>query len=94
MGEPEPNGTVAIRLRNIERWMDRIDNLEPAVMKRDIDTVGEDIRQIAQDVAKMRDQLATEVSGVRALLTRFFVAMSLALVSGVIYVLVSTNTHP
>ncbi len=78
----QPNG-LAFRLSTIDRRLDRLEALEPAVMKQEIRDVKEDIHQIVKDLA-----------GIRSLLIKFFVGISLALVSGIIYVIVSTGSHP
>lgn len=83
MSEREPNGTISYRLSLIDRRLDYLYGLEPAVMKNEIAAVKDDIHQIAKDLA-----------GVRSLLIKFFIGATLTLVSGVIYVVVSTGTHP
>lgn len=46
----EPNGGVSWRLGNIERRLDRIDALEPAVMKQGILDLRDDLHDIRDDV--------------------------------------------
>jgi hypothetical protein len=54
--EPATNGT-AYRIGALERRLDRIDNLEPAVMKQEINDVKAAAREIAQEVSSMRKLL-------------------------------------
>lgn len=86
-------GRVSDRVNDLGRRLERIERLEPAVMKQEIRDVKEDLHEIATDLRSFRDAFQKEAQAVRSLLTRFFIAISLALVSGIIYVLVSANTR-
>lgn len=50
----EPNSSVAFRLSEIERRLQRLENLEPAVVKSQVDDLKEDIHTLAQDIAAIR----------------------------------------
>ena len=48
------NSSVQFRLAELERRTTRIENLEPAVVKSQVDDVKQDISQLAQDMAAIR----------------------------------------
>lgn len=50
----EPGNGVAFRLSSIERRVDRLEKLEPAVVKAQLQDVKEDIHQLSQDLASIR----------------------------------------
>lgn len=50
----EPNSSVVFRLSEIERRLQRLENLEPAVVKSQVDDLKEDIHTLAQDIAAIR----------------------------------------
>lgn len=50
----EPSNGYAFRLASIERRVDRIEQMEPAVVKQQVADVKDDIRQLSEDVASVR----------------------------------------
>ena len=78
-----PNGSLAYRIGALERRLDRIDLLEPAVMKKEISDIKEDIHAMARDVA-----------GLRKILIGFIVSFALATASLVVVILTSTTGGP
>ena len=50
----ESRSSVEFRLAELERRTTRIENLEPAVVKSQVDDVKQDISQLAADMAAIR----------------------------------------
>ena len=48
------SSSIQFRLGSIERRIDRLENLEPAVVKAQLEDVKEDIHQLSQDMAAIR----------------------------------------
>ena len=48
------NSSIQFRLSELERRTTRIENLEPAVVKSQVDDVKQDISQLAADMAAIR----------------------------------------
>ena len=48
------NSSIQFRLAELERRTTRIENLEPAVVKSQVDDVKQDISQLAADMAAIR----------------------------------------
>lgn len=56
MSDVPTNGT-GFRLTSLERRVDRLENLEPAVMKAEINDIKEAVRAISVEVSAMRKLL-------------------------------------
>ena len=82
VGDP-PNGTIGYRLGSIERRLDRIDLLEPAVMRAELVDVKDDIRQITRDLA-----------GLRRILIGFIVSFAISTATLVAVILTSASSSP
>lgn len=76
----EPGNGYAFRLASIERRVDRLEQLEPAVVKAQIMDVREDIQQLAR-----------EIGYVRKVLTGFLVTFAFAAITTVISIFVITS---
>jgi hypothetical protein len=50
----DPTDVVAIRLTNLERQVDRLYDLEPAVVKQEVENIKRDIEAIKQDTSDIR----------------------------------------
>lgn len=50
----DPTDVVAIRLTNLERQVDRLYDLEPAVVKQEVENIKRDIEAIRQDTSDIR----------------------------------------
>jgi hypothetical protein len=50
----DPTDVVAIRLTNLERQIDRLFDLEPAVVKQEVENIKRDIEAIRQDTSDIR----------------------------------------
>lgn len=50
----DPTDVVAIRLTNLERQVDRLFDLEPAVVKQEVANIKEDIGHIREDIGAIR----------------------------------------
>lgn len=50
----EAGNGVAYRLANIERRLERIEGLEPAVMRAQLEDVKDDIREAREELANIR----------------------------------------
>ena len=50
----DPTDVVAIRLTNLERQVDRLFDLEPAVVKQEVANIKEDIGHIRDDIGAIR----------------------------------------
>ena len=50
----DPTDVVAIRLTNLERQVDRLYDLEPAVVKQEVENIKKDIEAIRQDTGDIR----------------------------------------
>ena len=50
----DPTDVVAIRLTNLERQVDRLYDLEPAVVKQEVENIKKDIEAIRQDTSDIR----------------------------------------
>lgn len=79
MSDQPTNGT-SYRLSSLERRLDRIESLEPAVMRQEIRDVKEDLHQIARDIG-----------GLRKTLLGFVISFSIASIT--IAVLIISGTH-
>lgn len=76
----EPGNGYAFRLASLERRVDRLEQLEPAVVKAQISDVREDIQQLAR-----------EIGYVRKVLTGFLVTFAFAAITTVISIFVITS---
>lgn len=50
----DPTDVIAIRLTNLERQVDRLFDLEPAVVKQEVANIKEDIGHIREDIGAIR----------------------------------------
>jgi hypothetical protein len=50
---PETNG-IAVRIENLERAVHRLERLEPAVVKQQVQDIREDIREIHDDLSAVK----------------------------------------
>lgn len=76
----QPNG-IAVRLAVIERQVDRLLDLEPAVVKQEV-------ANIKEDLATIRD----DISAIRKILIGFLVTFAFAGVSTVVAIFISVGT--
>lgn len=74
MAFDEPANGTAYRLAAAERRLDRIEALEPAVMRQEISNVKDDIRDIRNDFRSFVD----EIAGQRKILLSFIVSFAVA----------------
>jgi len=81
MSETPTNG-VSYRLGQIERRLGRLEDLEPAVVKAQVDDVKDDIRQLSSDLA-----------AIRKILTGFLVSFAFAAVTTVVAIVALTQGH-
>ena len=70
-----PLDAVAIRLANLERQVDRLFDLEPAVVKQEVENIKRDIGYIREDI-----------SAIRKILIGFLLSFAFAAVSTVVAV--------
>lgn len=68
-----PLDAVAIRLANLERQVDRLFDLEPAVVKQEVENIKRDIGYIRDDI-----------SAIRKILIGFLLSFAFAAVSTVV----------
>lgn len=77
----DPTDVVAIRLANLERQVDRLFDLEPAVVRQEVANLKEDIGHIREDL-----------SAIRKILIGFLLSFAFAAVSTVVaIVMLVTN---
>ena len=69
----DPTDAVAIRLANLERQVERLFNLEPAVVKQEVENIKKDIGYIREDI-----------SAIRKILIGFLLSFAFAAVSTVV----------
>lgn len=69
----DPSDAVAIRLSQIERQVDRLLDLEPAVVKQEVENIKKDIGYIREDI-----------SAIRKILIGFLLSFAFAAVSTVV----------
>lgn len=69
----EPQNGVAVRLSNLERAVHRLERLEPAVVKQQVEDIRDDLKDIRDDL-----------SAVRRILIGFLVTFSFAGVSATV----------
>jgi hypothetical protein len=67
----------------LERRTDRLESLEPAVMRKEIADVKDDVSQIARDIA-----------GLRRVLMGFLVTFAMTAVTSAVAILFLTVGHP
>jgi hypothetical protein len=78
IGDP-PNGT-AYRLQSLERRLDRLENLEPAVMRQEITDIKIDLSDLLKDMR-----------GLRRTLLGFIVTFAVASITIVVLILTSVS---
>ncbi len=79
---PATNGT-AFRLAALERRLDRIENLEPAVMRQEINDVKDDLRTIAADM-----------STVKKMFMGFIITFAIGSATLVAFIFTALGPHP
>ena len=72
----DPTDVIAIRLTNLERQVDRLFDLEPAVVKQEVANIKEDIGHIREDIG-----------AIRKILIGFLLSFAFAAVSTVVAVI-------
>ena len=50
----EPNSSIVFRLSELERRVQRIENLEPAVIRSQVDDVKDDLHHLSMELAAIR----------------------------------------
>ena len=77
----EPQNGVAVRLSSLERAVDRLERLEPAVVKQQVADIRDDIAEIREDM-----------SAVKRLLIGFLVTFAFAGVSTTVAIITLVGT--
>ena len=78
MSTQEPNGTLGFRMGSAERRLEKLEALEPAVVKSQVHDLQEDVHEIRKDVAWIkRTFIAMCVS-----FTFFGITLTVLLVNG------------
>ena len=77
----EPQNGVAVRIQSLERAVNRLERLEPAVVKQQVADIREDINEIKADVAS-----------VKRILIGFLVTFAFAGVSTTVAILMLVNS--
>ena len=78
----EPANGYAFRIASMERRVERLEQLEPAVVKAQVQDVKEDIHQLSSDLA-----------AIRKILTGFLVSFAFAAVTTVVAIVALTQGH-
>jgi len=78
----EPANGYAFRVASLERRLARLEDLEPAVVKAQLQDVKEDIHQLSSDLA-----------AIRKILTGFLVSFAFAAVTTVVAIVALTQGH-
>lgn len=78
----EPGNGFAFRIASVERRIERLEQLEPAVVKSQLEDVKQDIHQLSQDLA-----------AIRKILTGFMVSFAFAGITTVVAVVALTQGH-
>jgi hypothetical protein len=77
-----PNGAIAYRLQAIERRLDRIDALEPSVMKAELRDVREDLREIVHALGAVNVQaMARDLVWVKRTMFGFVATFAITAIS-------------
>lgn len=77
----EPQNGIAVRLASLERQVDRLLDLEPAVVKQEV-------ANIKEDLAVIRD----DISAIRKILIGFLVTFAFAGISTVVAIIMLVGT--
>jgi len=82
------------RLSSIERRLDRIETLEPAVVKQQVADIKNDLRVVAEASEKRDGEMAEAVDAVRKILIGFLITFAVLAVGTVVTIMQITQSTP
>jgi hypothetical protein len=87
----DPANGTAIRLATLERQVERLERLEPAVVKQQVTDIKDDIQKLSRDMERFHKEQSEETQGVRRILIGFLVTFAVLAVGTVVTVMQITQ---